>query len=158
MPDPSTPPIVFSVVPPAESPASDLIDAMVAEMRELYDVTGHVGVPLELAEMAPPGGAFVVGTVGDDPVAGGGLRTIAEGVGEVKRMYVHPDWRGCGVGRRLLEAIETEARRLGLVRLRLDTGPAQPGARHLYESAGYAAIGNYNANPHAAFWGEKPLT
>jgi hypothetical protein len=40
---------------------------------------------------------------------------------------------------------------------RLDTGPRQPRAQRLYERAGYAAIGNFNANPVATFFGEKQL-
>jgi hypothetical protein len=33
----------------------------------------------------------------------------------------------------------------------------QPGAQRLYESEGYRQIGDFNANPVASFWGEKPL-
>jgi hypothetical protein len=40
---------------------------------------------------------------------------------------------------------------------RLDTGPKQMGARGLYESEGYAEIADFNGNPVAVFWGEKPL-
>jgi hypothetical protein len=40
---------------------------------------------------------------------------------------------------------------------RLDTGAKQQAARHLYESAGYAEIPNFNANPVATFFGEKLL-
>ena len=55
-------------------------------------------------------------------------------------------------------ALENKARELGYASARLDTGPAQHSARALYESAGYAPIHNFNANPVASFWGEKPLT
>ena len=41
--------------------------------------------------------------------------------------------------------------------MRLDTGALQPHAQALYASAGYRAIGNFNANPVAAYWGEKRL-
>ncbi len=44
---------------------------------------------------------------------------------------------------------------MGFATARLDTGPRQPGAQHLYESVGYAPIGNFNANPVATFFGEK---
>jgi len=40
---------------------------------------------------------------------------------------------------------------------RLDTGPKQIHARSLYESEGYLEIADFNGNPVAAFWGEKPL-
>ena len=45
--------------------------------------------------------------------------------------------------------------RLGYTVLRLDTGPRQAGAQRLYESEGYRAIANFNANPVASFFGEK---
>jgi GNAT superfamily N-acetyltransferase len=68
-----------------------------------------------------------------------------------------PDLRGQGVARRLLGALEDKARELGYAIARLDTGPAQPAAQGLYESAGYRPIHNFNANPVASFFGEKPL-
>ena len=49
------------------------------------------------------------------------------------------------------------AAELGYTVARLDTGPRQPAAQRLYESAGYVAIGNFNDNPVASFFGEKPL-
>jgi hypothetical protein len=41
--------------------------------------------------------------------------------------------------------------------VRLDTGPLQQGAMTLYAAEGYTEIGNFNANPIAAYWGEKRL-
>lgn len=149
--------IEFSPADPAVPPAVDLIQ--VAEMQELYSLTGHVGVPLDLSELAPPGGVYLVGRTvpGGEVVAGGGLRTIGEGTGEIKRMYVVPQFRGTGAGAKLLAALEAAASGMGLTRVRLDTGSRQPGARHLYEKSGYRSIANYNGNGHAAFWGEKVL-
>jgi GNAT superfamily N-acetyltransferase len=89
-------------------------------------------------------------------VAGGGVRRLDgdAGLGEVKRMYVVPEARGRGLGRRLLEEIEAAARELGYRRLRLDTSGT---VRRLYEAAGYVAIPSYNGNGRATFWGEKAL-
>jgi GNAT superfamily N-acetyltransferase len=72
-------------------------------------------------------------------------------------MYVVPGARGGGVARVLLGALEDQARELGYTVARLDTGPRQPAAQHLYESAGYRPIANFNENPVASFFGEKPL-
>ena len=160
---PEAPIVEFSPCPPGDDPARRLIAAMVGELSELSGITdGRLGVALDPAEMALPGGTFLVGYLTDagpgrSAVAGGGLRTIGPGLGEIKRMYVVPEWRGRGVARLLLSALEEAARDLGLSRVRLDTGPGQPEARHLYETAGYREIGNYNDNPHAAYWGEKDL-
>ncbi len=151
--------IVFLACPPGEPPAKGLIEAMYREMVDLYRVPEgtRMGVPLDPEELGPPGGVYLVGWAGGRSVAGGGLRTIGPALGEIKRMYVAPEWRGRGVSRLLLLALEDAARALGHERIRLDTGPSQPAARHLYESTGYVSIGNYNDNGHAAFWGEKVL-
>ncbi len=151
--------IEFRPCPPDEDPAAGLIAAMVAELRQRYRIEGErLGVPLEPSELAPPAGTYLVGWAGERAVAGGGLRTIGPGLGEIKRMYVAPGWRGKGVARRLLDALEEAARGLGMDTVRLDTGPEQPDARHLYQTAGYRPIDNYNGNVHAAFWGEKSLS
>lgn len=150
--------VSFSICPPGEAPACDLLEAMVAELHTMYGaIDGRIGVPLHVEELAPPGGCYLVGRVDTQVVAGGGLRTLEAGTGEVKRMYVVPEWRGQGLARLLLGALEQEALSLGLQRVRLDTGPEQHRARHLYLTAGYVEIGNYNASPHASFWGEKEL-
>jgi GNAT superfamily N-acetyltransferase len=61
------------------------------------------------------------------------------------------------VARALLRELESVARDLGYAVARLDTGPKQVGARGLYESEGYVEVADFNGNPIAAFWGEKPL-
>ena len=72
-------------------------------------------------------------------------------------MYVAPDARGRGVARALLGRARGSCPALGYKIARLDTGPKQPAAQHLYESAGYATIQNFNANPVATYFGEKRL-
>ena len=125
----------------AESPASDLIEAMIDEMTPLYGRIDRPGMPVAGPEQfAPPRGVFLVGFDGDGrALCGGGLKPLGPDVAEIKRMYVVPSARGRGA------------------RVRLDTGPKQPGAERLYRSAGYREIENFNANPEASFWGEKRL-
>jgi GNAT superfamily N-acetyltransferase len=131
---------------------------MVAEMIALYAITtGIVGVPLKPEEMAPPGGVYLVGWFGDDPVAGGGVRLVAPDIAEIKRMYIRPPYRGRGWARGLLGALEVEAARLGARIVRLDTGSKQLLAKGLYQRSGYTEIGNWNHNAQAAYWGEKHL-
>ena len=72
-------------------------------------------------------------------------------------MYVVPAARRQGLARVLLHALEDAARRLGYQVARLDTGPRQPHAQALYESEGYVAVGNFNGNPVATFFGAKRL-
>ena len=68
-----------------------------------------------------------------------------------------PEARSRGHARRLLAALEDAARDLGYEIARLDTGPKQPHAQALYESAGYRSIPSYNGNEVATYLGEKVL-
>jgi GNAT superfamily N-acetyltransferase len=142
----------------AAPPAADLVAAMIDEMVPLY---GKIDVPhapsATPAELGPPDGAFLVGYEGGQPICGGGIKRLPDGACEIKRMYVVPEARGRGVAKALLVALEDEARKLGYTVARLDTGPRQPHAERMYREAGYADIGNFNANPFASFWGEKRL-
>jgi DNA-binding MarR family transcriptional regulator/GNAT superfamily N-acetyltransferase len=108
-------------------------------------------------EMRPPGGAFLMVRCGGRPRGCGAVKTIERGVGEVKRMWIHPELRGRGAGRRLLQALEAQALRMGLPTLRLDTSPHLGEALALYRSEGYREIARYNDNPYAAHWFEKRL-
>lgn len=137
-----------------------LANAMRAEIALMYD-----GLDLDAdfmpaagpAELSAPAGAFVVGYDDERAVCCGGVKRLDERSCEIKKMYVLPDVRGRGVARALLSALESRARELGYAIARLDTGPKQTGARALYESAGYVEVPNFNGNPVASFWGEKPL-
>ena len=108
-------------------------------------------------ELSPPGGGFIVGWVDGEPVCCGGVKRLDEATCEIKKMYVVPALRGQGVARILLHALEEQARDLGYTIARLDTGPKQGNARGLYESEGYREVPDFNGNPVAVFWGEKPL-
>ena len=143
---------------PTQSPARDLLAAMVAEMNELYgDIEGPRMPSAAPADFAQPHGTFLVGYADREPVCAGGLKRLDEQAAEIKRMYVAPPARRRGVARALLDALEDAARARGYAVVRLDTGPRQPHAMTLYRAAGYVDIGNFNANPLASYWGEKQL-
>ena len=132
---------------------------MRAELIDAYDNASRLdNPPLRPAELRPPGGGYYVGYERAEPVAGGGLRRLGDGVAEIKRMYVRPDARSRGVAAALLRTLEDAARSLGYASVRLDTGPKQVHAQRLYRAAGYVEIPPYNDNPFACFWGEKRLS
>jgi GNAT superfamily N-acetyltransferase len=112
---------------------------------------------VEAHELEPPGGAFLLAHADGAAVACGGVRTLATALGEVKRMYVVPAARRRGIARRLLGALEDVAASLGHTRVRLDTNAVQPEAVALYHACGYVEIADYNGNPFATHWFEKPL-
>jgi GNAT superfamily N-acetyltransferase len=137
-----------------------LAQAMRDEIAVMYDgldLDGEQMPRAGAAELSPPGGAFLVGYDDGGPACCGGVKRLDDRRCEIKKMYVIPELRGRGVARALLRALEAAARELGYDVARLDTGPKQVGARGLYESEGYAQIPDFNGNPVAVFWGEKPL-
>ena len=100
-----------------------------------------------VVEYAPPGGAFLLAEEGSIDVGCVGLRAFADGVGEIKRLYVLPAARGRGVGRLLALGIVEEARRIGHSRLLLDTLPSMKEAQALYVSLGFRPTAAYRFNP-----------
>ena len=144
-------------IPAGDPEAVALVDAMVAEIDALYGIDMRSGPSGSVEDFSPPHGAFVVVREDGRAVAGGGVKRLEDGVAEIKRMFVAPEARSRGHARRLLAGLEEAAMDLGHWIARLDTGPEQPHARALYESAGYREVGNFNANPFASWWGEKDL-
>jgi GNAT superfamily N-acetyltransferase len=151
--------VEFRSAAAGEEPGAGLLRAMGDEIAALYPIRLDApGMPSATpAELAPPSGVFLLGWRDGVAVCCGGLKRLPDGACEIKRMYVAPEARRQGVARALLGALEDAARELGYAIARLDTGPKQPHAQALYESAGYRPIGNFNANPVASFWGEKGL-
>lgn len=97
----------------------------------------------ELPRFFPPSGRMLIARSAGRPIGIGCLATIGKEIGEVKRVFVSPDSRGGGVGRRLMEALIREARAMGHVKLRLDSGRLQTVAHSLYRSLGFVEIPRY---------------
>ena len=134
--------------------AEQLIGALNDELIARYPEPGANHFRLDPDEVAAGRGAFLVAYLSDAPVGCGAVRRIEGHVAEIKRMYVAPIARGRGVGRQILHALETEAKRLGATRLVLETGPRQPEAIALYTRAGFSPIplfGEYLNSPHPEF-------
>ncbi|MBD2817945.1 GNAT family N-acetyltransferase [Streptomyces parvulus] len=118
------------------------------EVQAEYDVRyGDGGDATELAasDFAPPNGLYLIAYDENDvPVASGGWRSQdvngegnADGDAELKRMFVIEQMRGRGLARRILAALEEDARAAGRTRMVLETGTKQPEAVALYTSSGY---------------------
>lgn len=120
-----------------------LVAALNSELLDRYEGIDGSGGEQVAADFEPPGGAFVVGWDGEEPVACGGVIRYDETTAEIRRMYVAPSARGRGLSRAVLEALENEARQLGYEFVRLETGDRQPEAIKLYASSGFEPIPRY---------------
>jgi GNAT superfamily N-acetyltransferase len=110
------------------------------ELVDRYGGLADDELGLVAAMFDPPAGVFLVARSESGVVVGGvGVRPFEPetGVGEIKRLWVDPDWRRRGVGRRLMDEMESAARRLGFSSLHLATGDQQPEAVALYEANGW---------------------
>jgi ribosomal protein S18 acetylase RimI-like enzyme len=112
---------------------------------------GFQGFQAEVRELpgeyAPPRGALLLANEAGRPIGCVALRPLDRETCELKRLYVRPEARRTGVGRRLVEAILDEAVRLEYRWMRLDTVPSMAAARTLYRSLGFREIEPYRANP-----------
>ena len=137
-----------------------LIAALNAELTGMYPEPGANHFALDPAEVAPGRGIFLVAYRNGQPIGCGAVRLLDPTTAEVKRMYVEPALRGGGIGRRLVEALEAEARRLGAERLVLETGARQVEALALYTRCGFMRIplyGEYCLSPATSICLGKPL-
>ncbi|MCL3863150.1 GNAT family N-acetyltransferase [Actinotalea sp. K2] len=138
----TTPVIEVLTVPWDDERAARLRDEQQAELAARYDGVEDIEPDLPVEQML----ATVVVSV-DGEVAGCGALRAADGyrdgVGELKRMFVRPPFRGRGLSRLVLAELERRAVEQGLRRLLLETGVRQPEAIGLYRSAGYRRIPNY---------------
>lgn len=98
-------------------------------------------------EYAPPQGRLFLFYY-DNQLAGcAALRKQDNSIGEMKRLYLKPAFRGKGIGRAIANHIISEARSIGYERLRLDTLPMMKEAIPLYRSLGFQEIKPYRVNP-----------
>ncbi|MFN0213002.1 MAG: GNAT family N-acetyltransferase [Saprospiraceae bacterium] len=77
------------------------------------------------------------------PVGCGAIRAYASGTMELKRMFVLPEYRGKGIARTVLSALEIWSIELGYHHIILETGKKQPEAIRLYQTSGYVVTPNY---------------
>ncbi|MET7640941.1 helix-turn-helix domain-containing GNAT family N-acetyltransferase [Streptomyces sp. NPDC005438] len=108
-------------------------------------------------ELRAPRGEFLVARLNGEPLGCAGLKLPVGAPAEVKRMWVAPQARGLGLGRRFLAELETRAAGHGHRLLRLDTNKALTTAVHLYRARGFEEVPAFNDEPYAHHWFEKRI-
>ncbi len=130
-----------------ESPDQPEVIALINELDAYQDTlyppeSRHY---LDLKSLAQPNTIFAVARDSNARAVGCGAIVLHSSYGELKRMYVHPDSRGRGTARQILQALESAALLRNCRELRLETGPYQPAALAFYESSGYTRRGPFGA-------------
>ena len=141
----------------------------VPAVRALFlEYAGAIGIDLcfqrfeeELATLpglyAAPAGRLLVACEADGLVGSVALRPLTGGVCEMKRLYIRPEYRGGGIGRRLVRRLLDEAADAGYSRMVLDTLPAMREAIGLYRSMGFVDTEPYYAGPSGALFFSREL-
>ena len=111
----------------------------------------HQGYAEEFAKFpgkyAPPHGRLLLGIDGERVLGCVALRRVDERICEMKRLYVRPAARGMALGRRLAEAIVSEARSAGYAEIRLDVLAEFEAARGIYSAMGFVEAEPVSHNP-----------
>ena len=92
----------------------------------------------EYIQTSPPNGISYLINIDDNIIGMGTLRILRKGLGEIKRMYIQPDYRGKGLGKALLNKLIDAAKEFELEKIYLETGPFMEAAQHIYKKAGFS--------------------
>lgn len=109
-----------------------------------------------LYKFAPPQGRLILSLEDDYPSGIACLKHLTGNIGEIKRMYVRPIFRGKGIGRSLLQRLIEEAQTIGYEKLKLDSARFMAEAHSLYQSMGFVEIDPYEGSeipkPYQKHW------
>jgi ribosomal protein S18 acetylase RimI-like enzyme len=144
---------------PGHPDARYCLRSYLAELAARFDGGFDPALSISAAdhEMRPPAGLFLVATLHGEPAGCGALKFHHGAPAEIKRMWVAPQARGLGLGRRLLTELEARAAAHGVRTLRLETNQALAEAISLYASAGFREVAPFNDEPYAHHWFSKAL-
>lgn len=127
----------------ADAFASGVFDELDEDLKARYPGSWIHG--LDRNELEAAGGYIVLAHSGTNVIGCGAFRPLDQQTVEIKRMFVRPEFRGRGIARQILGALERHARERGYVDAKLETGTRQPEAIALYITCGYEPIERYGA-------------
>ena len=150
--------MTFIITPeqPDTSDAIMLIEELESHLAPFYPATSRHGYSVD--KLIKQGVAFFVTRRDGIPAGCGGVQFFGNEYGELKRMFVRPQFRGLGLAKLMLEHLEGHARQHNIPLLRLETGIHQREAISLYQRMGYQScppFGEYTASPLNVFFEKK---
>jgi DNA-binding MarR family transcriptional regulator/GNAT superfamily N-acetyltransferase len=151
--------VTVAVEDPRSAAGRFCLESYYAELNARFD-TGFDparGISTTADELTEPAGLLLIARLRGEPIGCGALRLQGDVPFYLKRMWVAPQARGLGVGRRLLAELEDHARRRGAKVAYLETNKALREAIALYRSAGYVEVEPFNDEPYAHHWFAKRL-
>ncbi len=149
----------IQVISPDDEQAKDLIRQSDELMASLYPAESN---HLDGTEVLKQPNVLFVGAYEGETLAGCGAVKILHDdgdYGEIKRVFVSPDYRGRGISVEVMQVLEHHLRQCGIGVARLETGVKQPEALGLYRKLGYVErrpFGAYREDPLSVFM-EKVL-
>src|SRR5918992_1819852 len=146
----------FAIEDPTTPDARWCLDQYFAELNTRFEggFDSARSVLPDASELKPPVGAFVIARLRSGAIACGAVKFYADAPAYLKRMWVAPEARGIGLGRRLLYELERLARGAGASVVRLETNRALKEAIALYRRSGYVEVEAFNDEPYAHHWFE----
>jgi DNA-binding MarR family transcriptional regulator len=144
---------------PRSADARWCLGSYFATLHERFDAGFDLAASIraDAEDLTPPHGALLLARLHGRPIGCGAVKLHGGGAAEVKRMWVAPEARGLGVGRRLLTELERAASTRGATAARLETNRSLGEALSLYRSAGYVEVPAFNEERYAHHWFEKRL-
>ncbi|TQO18949.1 acetyltransferase (GNAT) family protein [Rhodoglobus vestalii] len=149
----------FRPVPVTDALAHELLTEYFSYRAETFPTpSGYVTTFPTPEQFEPPRGVFMIVEGPGSALGCGGIRQLDEGRFEVKHLWVRPDGRSAGLGRKILGELERQARHWEATELVLDTNESLAAAGGLYRSSGFDPCEPYNDNPNATTWYRKSLS
>ena len=133
------PPLLIDRATVSDATAAQLIEELNADIMATHAEGNHFWT-LTADDVAPGSGAFLVVRLDGEPIGCGAVRKLNDDEAELKRMYVRPAARNRKIGAVIVDALEAEARALGVKRLLLETALYLEPAVRMYERAGFTPI------------------
>jgi DNA-binding MarR family transcriptional regulator/GNAT superfamily N-acetyltransferase len=152
--------VSFAIDDPNSKDARWCFEQYFEELNARFDsgFDPSLSLSADARELTAPEGTLIVARLHGNPIGCVALKFHGESPAELKRMWVSQSARGLGLGRRLIEEAEKNARRMGVRAVRLETNRTLHEAIGLYRRCGYVEVEAFNAEPYAHHWFEKKLT